>query len=747
MKTRVAVCVGVSDYPDPRDRLGFCAADAEAVAAALSRDEFQFDAIPLLDEAATMENIEGLFRLAYDDSENLETLLIFFAGHGVSTTFDTYLVTHDWRPMREGVPLSSLAHYADRFSARGVNIVILLDCCHSGAAVPTTLEATPINASALEGAFPGKASARIVIAGCRASEEALETTDLRHGVFTAALLRALAGEAADYEGNVTLPEVFRSIAGGLRERQQVPVMRGSITGEFILGLGFPPRRGAPVPPETVAELQDKGQQMISAMDVSEGSIAEWKGRRFRETAQECEGILRWFDDKVAKYPELANNPVFQHGFSELEQLRRKFSNVYVDTVLPKGRYVTAELGSGHFGTVYKVEDAPLGATLAYKVLHGVNLTTEDMRRRFSGGYEAMQRLDHPRVIKVYDWTEFPVGFYMQFLDAPNFRNVASEITGDPVMLIKFLRSIAETVVHAHERKVLHRDLKPENILANYNASDSVWEAYLTDFDLAWFSTRSMSTKEAYGAIHYAAPEQLMRPGSNDAHLPTVDIYSFGKLCFFGCVGRDPEPLSGDSEFETKTLNVALSEWPASRAATEMAKLYRHCVTRQPAGRLTSFSEVVDGLSKVLFSLRELEGGVLSPIRALEEVTFAISGLNHPPSLSSQSVEFTSLSGQTQLSIDIASTAEARPTSVDIKIHVLPLQMPTFEGLSAQQARVAFTRRVDGAIGRVPVDAKRQGTINFDYSFDILVTGVRLGLEGMSALQQALSRLIEVSEAL
>ena len=141
-----------------------------------------------------------------------------------------------------------------------------------------------------------------------------------------------------------------------------------------------------------------------------------------------------------------------------------------------------------------------------------------MRRKFKNGFEAMRRLDHPRVVRVYESTEFPVGFFMEYVPGPNFRQIGGEIKQDAETLVRFLRSIAQTVAHAHERRVLHRDLKPENILAKYDVTEATWHAHLTDFDLAVDDTRSMSTKEAKGAIHYSAPEQLMRPESNESPL-------------------------------------------------------------------------------------------------------------------------------------------------------------------------------------------------------------------------------------
>lgn len=739
---RIAVVVGIGDYPDPADRLAFCAADALAVSDVLSRPEYGFQTLTLFDKDATLHNIEDLLRVAFDESP--DTLVFFFAGHGCETAFENYLVTYDGQSMREGFALSSLARYADRFAEKGANVVVLLDCCHSGAATPSAIDGSVLGARAIEAAFP-ESSARVVIAGCRAVEYSYESDESEHGLFTASVLSALEADAIDFEGRVTVPALFQSVASALRGQEQIPVMRGTIAGDFALAGGLPPRLGAPVPSEVGEELDRDALNLVGSIDISEGDLAGWKSHRYASLAQQCAGVLDWFHRQRTRYPEAPQRTIFGSQMAELESLQRRFATLDVGTRLPNGRVVEREIGSGHFGVVFEVSDTGLDTSLAYKVLHAVNLSTDDMKRRFLNGYEAMRRLDHPRVVGVYEYTDFPLGFFMELVDGADFRDVGVQVREDPVALVKFLRSVAETVAHAHERHVCHRDIKPANILAKYNAVDGAWEAYLTDFDLAWYSTRTMSTKEAYGALHYAAPEQLMKPSSNEAHLGTVDIFSFGKLLYFAVTGQDPQPLAGAVETDIKRMHVVLDEWRSAKAASEFVDLFRSCVAEDHRRRIQEFSDVLDRLTRVLFLLRDLDSDVLSPRRILEELTFALSGLNSPPRLEGERAEFTTLSGRTDVAISLEET-DGNETGLTIRVRAMPLQQPIFEGASSKQAHKHFARRVDSALERFGGTAERQGGIRENFAFDVLVSGIPPRYSGLTRLQEVVSRVLETSES-
>jgi hypothetical protein len=75
---------------------------------------------------------EAIYRFFDTDGE----LLFYFYGHGHLRVNQGIFVTSDAKPYNEGVPMSEVIDQARQSRAR--EIVLLLDCCHSGAATPTT---------------------------------------------------------------------------------------------------------------------------------------------------------------------------------------------------------------------------------------------------------------------------------------------------------------------------------------------------------------------------------------------------------------------------------------------------------------------------------------------------------------------------------------------------------------------------------------------------------------------------------
>jgi serine/threonine protein kinase len=207
---------------------------------------------------------------------------------------------------------------------------------------------------------------------------------------------------------------------------------------------------------------------------------------------------------------------------------------------------TKRIGGGSFGDIWKVtKDSD--ELFAYKIYHPNDLHLSDKVSRFERGYRAMKKLVHANIVRVYEYTQAPIGFFMDYVDGSNLRDLAPT-NEEPEKVVQLLLAVAQAIRFAHISGVLHRDIKPENIVVTWDAKTGAWFPYLTDFDLAWFSTATQVTKEGFGAQFYSAPEQFARPNSAISHKETVDIYSFGQLLFFSIVGSDPQPLVRQPHF-------------------------------------------------------------------------------------------------------------------------------------------------------------------------------------------------------
>jgi HEAT repeat protein len=179
-----------------------------------------------------LQTIEDLFS---SDGE----LLFYFYGHGcVRKNGSGYFATSSARNFEEGIPMSEVIKSAETSKAR--EIVLILDCCHAGAAT----EVTNVTISVLaEEAI--KPSGRVVLAGCASNQNGWEmkadAEQKKMGAFSYHILKGLEGEASYGTGKVRGSMLGSYVTGVFKAWNQDPIARPNETGnrECIITSGFP----------------------------------------------------------------------------------------------------------------------------------------------------------------------------------------------------------------------------------------------------------------------------------------------------------------------------------------------------------------------------------------------------------------------------------------------------------------------------------------------------------------------------
>jgi hypothetical protein len=204
---RVALIVGIDAY-DNASHLAACVADAQAIETVLARHKgldqrVNYACKTLLGTAGspiTRPALRAACRSLFENRNADDSALFYFSGHGVLGTTGGYLCTSDAAKDDWGVPMQEIVDMAAKSAAH--DILIILDCCHSGDF------ANPVIVNSQGGQYPLAAlrEGMTVIAASRDLELAVEAGG--HGLFTAAILDALEGGAADHMGWVTAPAVY-----------------------------------------------------------------------------------------------------------------------------------------------------------------------------------------------------------------------------------------------------------------------------------------------------------------------------------------------------------------------------------------------------------------------------------------------------------------------------------------------------------------------------------------------------------
>jgi eukaryotic-like serine/threonine-protein kinase len=260
--------------------------------------------------------------------------------------------------------------------------------------------------------------------------------------------------------------------------------------------------------------------------------------------------------------------------------------------------ITALIGVGGMGEVYKATDTRLQRTVAIKVLPQHVAADAAFRQRFEREARAISSLNHPHICTLYDvgnqaGIEFLV---MEYLEG---ETLAQRITRAPLPLAEALRyalDMASALEAAHERGIVHRDFKPANVTITNDGAIK-----LLDFGIAKVVTgieengRQALTAvaaetmrgEVIGTASYMSPEQT-RGAPIDKR---TDVWAFGCVLF--------EMLSGRLAFAGPTAPDTVAailerdpRWASLPSSTphRVRELLERCLRKDPSRRLRDIAD-------------------------------------------------------------------------------------------------------------------------------------------------------------
>lgn len=206
-----------------------------------------------------------------------------------------------------------------------------------------------------------------------------------------------------------------------------------------------------------------------------------------------------------------------------------------------GKYeIKGLLGRGAMAEVYRATNPALNQDVAIKVMNPTTMESKEGSERFRREAQAIARLTHNNIVRVYDFdTEDGIHYMvMELLEGHTLRElILQSDNGLPHdQTIKIFKQIADAAGYAHQQGIIHRDIKPSNVVM---VGD---RAVLTDFGLARLSGQSQltATGVSSGTPAYMSPEQAAGTEITERS----DIYALGIVLYEMVTGE--VPFKGDT---------------------------------------------------------------------------------------------------------------------------------------------------------------------------------------------------------
>ena len=251
----------------------------------------------------------------------------------------------------------------------------------------------------------------------------------------------------------------------------------------------------------------------------------------------------------------------------------------IGRVLGKRYRLLSALGTGASAHVFLAEDVSLQRHVAVKVLQPGLASDEAFLKRFGAEARSVASLNHPHVLRVFDWGEDADGPYLvlEYLGGGSLRDLLDRgIRLTHSQAAHLGTEVAQGLAYAHARGLVHRDIKPANLLF-----DEEGRVRVADFGVARALAEAAWTEPAgamIGTARYISPESAEGKTVDGR----ADVYSLALVLYEAVSGT--VPFVADTTMGTLMARVGAT-LPPHPSLGPLDEVLARAAAPDPAARL------------------------------------------------------------------------------------------------------------------------------------------------------------------
>jgi eukaryotic-like serine/threonine-protein kinase len=284
-------------------------------------------------------------------------------------------------------------------------------------------------------------------------------------------------------------------------------------------------------------------------------------------------MLRAADRVMGGRALMSSGEIYISGTHDSEEMRLRWAAGDDYDVL-------AKIGTGSFGSVWRVRDLSLGREVALKLLHPHVARDERTVARFRREAQLTAQLAHPAIVPIYDFdNRGNVSWYtMELAEGGSVADLVRR-SGPRTLeeLAPQIDSVLDALVAAHAIGVIHRDLKPENVLI-----DRYRRWRIADFGIANIAGEDEAGTS--GTPAFAAPEQML----GETQDPSADCFSLAAILYFALAGTPP---FGESDTKVILARILAGQVDTAAFAPEVAQWLRRAMSADASQRFADAAEM------------------------------------------------------------------------------------------------------------------------------------------------------------